>query len=205
VITDMNQVLGHAAGNALEVQEALDYLRGTRRDVRLHRLTRTLCGELLVLGKLATDTTDAEARIDRVLHSGEALERFERMVHAQGGPADVGTNGRLPRAPVQRVVPALHGGWVQSMAVRELGMLVVTLGGGRRSAGEVIDPRVGLNEVCQLGDRREAGEPLALVHAATGAAADDAVALVQRLIVLGEAPPLRQSVIAQVLGGSAVP
>ncbi|WP_338414352.1 thymidine phosphorylase [uncultured Sphaerotilus sp.] len=205
VITDMNQVLGHTAGNALEVQEALDYLRGTRRDVRLHTLTRTLCAELLVLGGLTGDTADAEARVDRALHSGEALERFERMVHAQGGPADVGTRGRLPRAPVQRVVPALHAGWVQSMAVRELGVLVVTLGGGRRTAGDTIDPRVGLSEVCQLGDRREAGEPLAMVHADNEAAADEAVAQVQRLITLGEAPLPQRPVVFEVLHRGSVP
>ena len=99
------------------------------------------------------------------------------------------------RAPVQRVVPAPHAGWVQSMAVRELGVLVVTLGGGRRTAGDTIDPRVGLSEVCQIGDRREAGEPLAVVHAATEAAAEDAVAHVQRLVSLGEAPPVLRSVI----------
>lgn len=205
LITDMNQVLGHTAGNALEVQEALDYLRGTRRDARLHTLTRTLCAELLVLGGLASDTVDAAARVDRALHSGEALERFERMVHAQGGPADVGTRGRLPRAPVQRVVPALHGGWVQAMAVRELGVLVVTLGGGRHTAGDTIDPRVGLSEVCQLGDRREAGEPLAIVHAATDAAADEAVAQVQRLIMLGEAPLPQRPVVFEVLHRGSAP
>ena len=205
LITDMNQVLGHTAGNALEVQEALDYLRGTRREARLHTLTRTLCAELLVLGGLASDTTDATARIDRALHSGEALERFERMVHAQGGPADVGTRGRLPRAPVQRVVPALHAGWVQSMAVRELGVLVVTLGGGRRTAGDTVDARVGLSEVCQLGDRREAGEPLAIVHAATDAAADEAVAQVQRLVTLGEAPLPQRPVVFEVLHRGSTP
>jgi len=199
LITDMNQVLGHTAGNALEVQEALDYLRGTRRDARLHTLTRTLCAELLVLGGLAGDTAEAGTRVDRALHSGEALERFERMVRAQGGPADVGTRGRLPRAPVQRVVPALHGGWVQAMAVRELGVLVVTLGGGRHTVGDTIDPRVGLSEVCQLGDRREAGEPLAIVHAATDAAADEAVAQVQRLVTLGEVPLPQRPVVFEVL------
>lgn len=205
LITDMNQVLGHTAGNALEVQEALDYLRGTRRDARLHTLTRTLCAELLVLGGLAADAAEAGTRVDRALHSGEALERFERMVHAQGGPADVGTRGRLPRAPVQRVVPALHGGWVQAMAVRELGVLVVTLGGGRHTAGDTIDPRVGLSEVCQLGDRREAGEPLAIVHAATDAAADEAVAQVQRLIMLGEAPLPQRPVVFEVLHRGSAP
>ena len=204
-ITDMNQVLGHTAGNALEVQEALDYLRGTRREARLHTLTRTLCAELLVLGGLAADAAEAGTRVDRALHSGEALERFERMVHAQGGPADVGTRGRLPRAPVQRVVPALHGGWVQAMAVRELGVLVVTLGGGRHTAGDTIDPRVGLSEVCQLGDRREAGEPLAIVHAATDAAADEAVAQVQRLIMLGEAPLPQRPVVFEVLHRGSAP
>ncbi|WP_442777204.1 thymidine phosphorylase [Sphaerotilus montanus] len=205
LITDMNQVLGHTAGNALEVQEALDYLRGTRRDARLHTLTRTLCAELLVLGGLAADAAEAGTRVDRALHSGEALERFERMVHAQGGPADVGRRGRLPRAPVQRVVPALHGGWVQAMAVRELGVLVVTLGGGRHTAGDTIDPRVGLSEVCQLGDRREAGEPLAIVHAATDAAADEAVAQVQRLIMLGEAPLPQRPVVFEVLHRGSAP
>jgi thymidine phosphorylase len=191
LVTDMNQVLGHAAGNAVEVLEAVHYLRGEHRAPRLHQVTRLLCAEALQIGGLAADEAAALARVDAVLASGAALEQFAKMVAALGGPTDFcGRPGQhLPAAPVQCEVPAVSNGWVQAQATRDIGLAVVELGGGRRRASDPIDHRVGFNAVVCVGQRVARGEPLARVHAASDEAAAQAVATLQRCIVIGETPP----------------
>ncbi|MFO1215440.1 MAG: thymidine phosphorylase [Burkholderiaceae bacterium] len=191
LVTDMNQVLGHAAGNALEVREAVEFLRGEHQAPRLKQVTRLLCAEALQIGGLAADEAAALAKVDAALDSGAALERFARMVAALGGPADFCERPlqHLPQAPVQRPAPAPRAGWVQSKATREIGLAVVELGGGRRRASDAVDPRVGFSGVVSIGQHLAAGEPLATVHAASEAAAAAAVAALQRGIVLGDAPP----------------
>ena len=192
LVTDMNQVLGHAAGNALEVLEAVAFLRGEYQAPRLLQVTRLLCAEALQLGRLAADEAAALARVDAVLADGSALEHFARMVAALGGPADFCDRAvhYLPAAPVQREVPALNAGWVQSKATRDIGLAVVELGGGRRKASDRIDHRVGFSDVVSLGQRIERGQPLARVHAADEAGASAAVARLQECIRIGDAVPL---------------
>ena len=196
-ITDMNQVLGHSCGNALEVHEALEFLRGTRRDPRLLEVTRVLSAELLLIGRLAPDRSAALARVDLALDSGAALECFARMVAALGGPVDFCERAaqHLVAAPVVQPVPAPRGGWVQGMATRAIGLAVVELGGGRRQASDAVDHRVGYAQLVGTGQRVEAGEPLALVHAASRAAADAAGARLASLVRLGDAPPARTPVL----------
>jgi thymidine phosphorylase len=190
-ITDMNQVLGHACGNAVEVLEALEFLQGTRRDARLLELTRMLSAELLLIGKLADDRAAALARVDAALNSGAALEHFARMVAALGGPADFCERAaqHLAQAPVVREIAAPRSGWVERIATRDIGLAVIELGGGRRQAGDAVDHRVGFTQVVGIGQRVERGEPLALVHAAGADAADTACARMASLIELDEQPP----------------
>ena len=202
LLTDMNQVLGHSCGNALEVLEALDFLTGARREPRLLEVTLALAAEMLVLGKLASDTAQALVLVDRALADGSALERFARMVAALGGPVDFverATHYLVP-APVQRVVVAQRSGWVQAIATRDIGLLVIELGGGRRVASDSVDHRVGLTEVVGLGQRVEAGELLATVHAADNTHADLACARLAQLIVLGDAPTVVPAVLSQRIG-----
>ena len=191
LITDMNQVLGHSCGNALEVHEAIAFLKGERREPRLLAVTRSLCAELLLLGALAPDRAQALQRVDRSLDDGSALERFARMVAALGGPTDL--DGRaahyLAPAPVLREVRATHGGWVRRVATRDIGLLVIELGGGRRVASDTIDHRVGLSEVVGLGQRVAAGDRLAMVHAADAASADRAAAQLALLLEIGDEAP----------------
>ena len=191
LVTDMNQVLGHAAGNALEVLEAVAFLRGEHQAPRLLQVTRLLCAEALQIGRLAADEVAALARVDAVLADGSALEHFARMVAALGGPADFceRTAHHLPSAPVQREVPALNAGWVHSQATRDIGLAVVELGGGRCKASDRIDHRVGFSDVVSLGQRIERGQPLARVHAADEASAAAAVARLQECIRIGDAAP----------------
>ena len=109
LLTEMNESLGPAAGNALEVRVAMDYLTGRSRPARLHEVTMALCAEMLILGKLAANETEARAKLQAGLDSGEAAERFSRMVAALGGPADLveRPDAYLEQAPVVLPVPAL--------------------------------------------------------------------------------------------------
>lgn len=188
-ITDMNQVLGHSVGNALEVREAVHYLMGVDREPRLHALTRALSAELLVIGGLAASRDAALARVDAVLADGSALQHFTGMVAALGGPADVVAQlaAHLPAAPVQREVLAPQAGWVSAMQTRDIGVLLIELGGGRRQAGDAIDHRVGFSAVVGVGQRVEAGQPLVTVHAAHAADAERAAAQWLQCVSLSEA------------------
>jgi thymidine phosphorylase len=199
VVTDMNQVLGSTAGNALEVREALDYLSGKVREPRLHAVTLALAAHLLHLGGLAASVADGERAAQRALDSGDAAERFARMVALLGGPVDVWKDAGLATAPVQRDVLAPAGGVVERIDVRALGLAVVALGGGRQSPGQAVDARVGLSALCGQGQRIEAGQPLARVHAA---ADDDAAAAVQAVrdaFAIGAAGPRLPPLISAVI------
>lgn len=195
LVTDMNQALAPAVGNALETRLAIDYLRGDPRPDRLHALTLRLGAEALCLGGLASDVADGERRLQRALDSGEAAQRFARMVVALGGPGDLLEHaGRyFPAAPVIRPLLAERAGTIVSIDARALGVAVVGLGGGRSRPGEVIDPRVGLDQVAALGDRVDPQTPLAMLHAADEAAWERAAQAVRAAYVVGEAatlPPL---------------
>jgi thymidine phosphorylase len=200
-ITDMNQVLGDTCGNALEVQEAVAFLQGSRREPRLLEVTRTLSAELLQLGGLAPDMAQALQQVDRALESGRALEHFARMVSALGGPTDFCERPvhYLAAAPAQCVVTAPTDGWVTGMATRDIGLLVVQLGGGRRMASDTVDARVGMTGFVQIGQRVHAGDPLATVHAASPAAAQACAAALQALVHIGDqAPPLTPTLIQSI-------
>jgi thymidine phosphorylase len=195
LVTDMNQVLGRTAGNALEVQECIDVLTGASADPRLLDVTLALTAELLVLGGLEASLASAEQRARRALSSGTAAERFARMAAGLGGPRDVLNAPMLAAAPVRRDVPSVRAGWLAAIDARALGLAVVSLGGGRRQPTDAIDARVGLSGVLALGTRIEAGDALATVHAANAADADAAVRAVQRAMTLGDAPPAAAPVV----------
>jgi thymidine phosphorylase len=189
LITNMDQVLGHTAGNALELQESINFLTGAVHEPRLLEVTLALGEQMLHLGGLAATLPDARARLQRALDSGAAAERFARMVALLGGPADVLQHAALPVAPVQCDVPAPRPGWLATMDVRALGVAVVALGGGRAVPGQPVDPRVGLSQVLPLGSVVVAGQPLARVHAASAAAAEAAVAAVQQACSISDSAP----------------
>jgi len=200
-ITDMNQVLGDTCGNALEVQEAVAFLQGTRREPRLLEVTRTLSAELLQLGGLTPDMAKALLQVDRALDSGRALEHFARMVSALGGPADFCDRPAhyLAAAPAQCVVQAPRDGWVTGMATRDIGLQVVQLGGGRRMASDGVDARVGMTGFAQIGQRVQTGDPLATVHAASPEAAQTCADALQALIHIGDqASPLTPTLIQSI-------
>ncbi|MCL4697943.1 MAG: thymidine phosphorylase [Burkholderiaceae bacterium] len=192
LVTNMDRVLGHSAGNALEVREAIGFLKGGgggAREPRLLALTLALAAEALVLGGVVSDLAQARRRAEVALAGGGAAERFARMVAALGGPRDVLRQPGLAVAPVQREAPALRDGCVARIDVRALGLAIVALGGGRRHGGERIDPRVGLTHLATPGQHVTAGAPLARVHAADAESAAAAVVAVQAAYRIGEGKP----------------
>jgi len=199
MITDMNQVLGSTAGNALEVREAIDLLTGRAREPRLLELTLQQAAQLLWRGALQPTLDDARAAAERALAGGAAAERFARMVAALGGPADVLRDAGLPVAPVQRDVPAPRDGWIAAVDTRAVGVAVLALGGGRRRVGEPVDPRVGLSAVRAIGTPVRAGEPLARVHAAAADAAGAAVAAYAAAVHIDDAPPLPPPLVHEIV------
>ena len=189
LVTDMNQVLGRSAGNALELRDAIDFLTDpASRDPRTLALTLALGVEVLRTGGLFAGDDDARAALQHTLDSGAAAERFARMVSLLGGPADVLHDARLPVAPVQRPVVAPRGGFLQACDVRALGLVVVALGGGRARPGDAVDPRVGLSGLLPRGAAVQPGDRLCQVHAATDADADTAIAAVRRAFTIGDQP-----------------
>lgn len=187
LVTPMDQPLASAAGNAVEVRWTVDYLEGRYRESRLHGVTMALASELLVLGKLEPDLDAALGKLERVLANGRAAEIFQQMVTALGGPADLTEHPdkHLPRAPLVRPVLAERAGIVTQIDTRAIGMSVVALGGGRTRSADPVDHAVGLTDMVALGDRIEAGQPLAMVHARdeTGFAA--AAAMIDRAVTIG--------------------
>ena len=192
LITDMDRVLGREVGNALEVAETVAYLTGSgAREPRLHEVTMALAGEMLVLGMLAADAAEGRVKAEAALADGRAAETFARMVSALGGPHDfIEHSGRyLGHAPVVKSCTAGRSGHVVGMNAREVGIAVVELGGGRRHADDAIDSSVGLTEFVEVGRQVESGEPLCLVHAASEADADQAIALIRRAVRIEETAP----------------
>jgi thymidine phosphorylase len=203
LLTDMNEPLGRAAGNALEVASAIRYLTGAERDWRLHEVTLALGAELLVATRLAGTPEDGRRRLEAALAGGAAAERFQRMVAALGGPADlVERPGRhLKPAPLVRAVRSPQRGRVAAIDTRALGLAVVLLGGGRRQPGEAIDHAVGLSRIAGIGaDAQE--EPLCLLHAREEASASQAEALIVGAYRIGEAGRSRAPVLGRVGGGA---
>ena len=180
LLTDMNQSLAPCAGNAIEVRCAIDYLTGKHRPVRLHEVTLALCAEGLVSAGLAASADEARMQLQFSLDSGEAAERFARMVSLLGGPADLieRPDAYLATAPVVVDFVAPTSGIVSAFDTRALGMAVVALGGGRLRSDQEIDPAVGLSDIVELGATVQAGQPLMRIHARTEA---DVATATQRL------------------------
>jgi thymidine phosphorylase len=203
LLTDMHQPLASAAGNAVEVAYTVDYLTGRRREPRFHEVTVALAAEMLCLGGLATDMADAMARIEAAIESGQAAERFRRMVAALGGPADLleRPDRHLPAAPVVRPVPAGRPGMVWRIAAREIGIAVVALGGGRRRPQDPIDPAVGFTELAALGEMVGPDRPLAVLHARSEEAAQRAEQALRAAYDIADEVPETGMLIMDRIGG----
>jgi thymidine phosphorylase len=188
LITDMNEPLASAAGNALEVRNAVDFLTGARQDARLRQVTLALATAVLQLSGFAGD---AGAAAEASLASGRALERFAEMVRLLGGPADfTGHMDRhLPTAPLVRDGVADRSGVVAAIDARGIGMAVVALGGGRTLPADRIDHAVGFDRLAGLGAVVTPGTPLARLHARDEARAAEAERRLRAAYRIGGAAP----------------
>ena len=191
LITDMDQPLASAAGNAVETLHAISHLNGTKREPRVQEIVVALGAEMLLVGGLVANRAEGRAQIDDAITSGAAAEHFARMVVELGGPANLlqRPSTHLPRAPVTVPVPARSAGFVTRMATRDIGLIIVELGGGRRRAQDAIDPSVGLTAMVNVGQQVMRGEPLAYVHAADPEAAARAAGHLAQAIEIGAVRP----------------
>jgi thymidine phosphorylase len=201
VITDMNEVLGTTAGNALEIEESILYLRNERRDPRLDDVTLSLCAEMLVVGGVESDRQTARTRCEEAVTSGRAAEVFSRMVHALGGPPDFVDHHskHLAKAPVVRAIPA--EGCVTRVNTRAVGNAIIELGGGRRKVGETLNLSVGFSEIAPVGTMLNDDTPLAVVHAASESDADKAQENLLAAYELGESASPGGPVVSEILTG----
>ncbi len=190
VITDMNQPLAPALGNALEVAEVMRAMTGEANGP-LVEITAALGGVLLANANLAPGVQQGADMILERLRDGRVADRFGRMIAAMGGPVEFIENWSrfLPEANVIREIAAPHDGYVQSINGEALGLAVVGLGGGRQVEADVIDPAVGLSGVVRLGAKVAKGQPLAVVHAGREEAARQAERSVRAAIELRENKP----------------
>jgi pyrimidine-nucleoside phosphorylase len=194
-LTDMDQPLGRAVGNALEVREAVDTLRGDGPS-DLVELVLSATGHLLALSDLDVDQDEGRRRAEDALASGAALEAYGRWVEAQYGDPSLDA---LPRAPVIWPVPAPESGFVQRIATTGVGEIALRLGAGRAKKDDPIDHAVGIIILAKRGDHVEVGDLLAEVHARDDAAADRAVADVQASYELGAQQPEPRPIVLDVL------
>jgi pyrimidine-nucleoside phosphorylase len=169
VLSDMNQPLGRAVGNALELREALDTLRGGGpADFRQHCLV--IASQMLILSGQAENEEVAAARLEPLLNGGQALAKFREWISAQGGDATyVDDPARLPTAKSIQEVQAPQAGYVAELDAREVGLASMLLGGGRAKKDDRIDHAVGVVLHAKIGDRLEPGQPLLTIHANDGA------------------------------------
>ncbi len=200
VITDMNQPLASAAGNALEVRNAVDFLTGKKQDKRLLLVTLELAAQALVLAGVCADRDSAWRMAETTLDSGTAKERFSAMVAALGGPGDFLENieAHLPAAPIIRDVFAKTSGTLGRIDTRQLGMAVVALGGGRRTPSDKIDHAVGFDHLAGLGTKLDAHTPLARLHARDETSAAEAVHRLREACSVGLAP-VQQPLIGDII------
>lgn len=166
VLTDMDQPLASAAGNALEVRNAVNFLTGKQRDLRLLTVVTALGGEVLRLSGLARTLDEGAGRMAGVLASGDAAERFDRMIATLGGPSNFISemDQHLQIAPMTRAIFPKNSGTVSAIDVRSVGLVVVELGGGRRRASDKIDHAVGLESLVPIGAEVGPDRPLAIIH-----------------------------------------
>jgi thymidine phosphorylase len=167
IITDMNQVLGTSAGNAIEMYETVKYLTGKQREPRLHKVVQALASAMLINTNLASSEKDAHVKIEKVLSSGLAAEVFNRMVSALGGPKNFVEKpwDSMQKANVITEVKASQHGYIAQMDTRAVGMSVVGLGGGRTAPTQQVDHTVGFDRILPLGVQVNRGEVIARVHA----------------------------------------
>ena len=205
LITDMNEPLATAAGNAIEMKNAVNFLTGDAIDPRNWDITVALCAEMLLISGLVSDRSEGTIKIEEAFRSGAAAEKFGQMVTALGGPADFieKMDDHLTLAPMVADIHADAEGFVTAIDTRQVGIAVVELGGGRVRAADAIDHSVGLDTLAGLGAKIDAHTPLARVYANNQGQIDQATARIKAAYSLGD-KPVESGTVYQIIDRDAV-
>ncbi len=195
LLTAMDQPLGRAVGNAVEVAESIACLQG-EGPADLMEVTYALGVEMLLIGRAARDANEAQAMLEGVVASGAALNAFRRIIEKQGGDARVcdHPDGLLPRAAQRVPLQAMQAGVVQDVDAMAVALAALRLGAGRARAEDAVDPAVGITELVKIGETVEAGQPLCVIHANDDDTWAEAEVMLRDAILVGEGavevPPL---------------
>ncbi len=203
LITDMDQPLGNMIGNALEVVEVVEVLRGAGPE-DLRELCLELAGWMLHLGGVSKTVAEGKQESAKLISSGKALERFRQMVALQGGDARVIDDvKRLPQAQHAMQVVSAKSGYLMSMHCEQIGTACVILGGGRERKEDAVDPAVGIVLHKKVGDRVATGEAIATIYYNAEAQAARARQLIEASCDVAEgSPPTKRPLIHRVIGKS---
>ena len=165
IITDMNQVLGKSAGHILEMSECIAFLKNQEKESRLEIITYELVASILMMSQNLSKE-DALKKIDTVISNGQAAEKFEKMVYALGGPSDIMSShdNHLKIKAIKKDIFSPQPGWVQEIKTRDLGLILIELGGGRKQVTDKINFNVGYDQVLRIGDKVDTSTPLLTVY-----------------------------------------
>ena len=161
IITDMNQVLGKSAGHILEISECINFLKNQEKETRLEKITYELIASILMMSQKLSKEAALE-KINSVMSNGEAAEKFEKMVHALGGPSDILSSHEkhLKINAIKKDIFQTKSGWVEKIKTRDLGLILIELGGGRKQTTDKINFNVGYNNILRVGDKVDPNLPL---------------------------------------------
>lgn len=200
VLTAMDQPLGRTVGNALEVAEAVEGLRGKAGLEDVMEVTYALGEQMLLLAGVAKDTHAARAMLEATVKNGRAVAKFREIVEAQGGDVRmIDDVGRLPQAKLLKDVRAARAGYVQSVDAKEVAIAALRLGAGRVRAEDKVDPAVGVSGLVKVGEKVAQGQPLAIIHANDADQIAAAESRITAAVAVGDAAPTRQPLIDSII------
>jgi len=199
----MDQPLGNYIGNALEVVECIDILRGGGAE-DLRELCHELAGWMLYLGGAVSRVEDGKKESEKLIASGKALEKFREMIELQGGdPRTIDDQKNLPQARHTKIVTSPHSGYVSAMQCEQVGTACVVLGGGREKKEDSVDSAVGIVLHKKVGDRVSIGEPLATIYYNDEPRCARAQQLLEASYQIADVPPAEKPLIHRVIGHDA--
>jgi pyrimidine-nucleoside phosphorylase len=200
LLTAMHEPLGRTVGNALEVSESIACLRG-EGPADLWQVTQALGAQMLMLGGVAADVTEAEAKLQDAVSSGRALAKFREIILAQGGDGRVVDEpSRLPQARHQVSLAVPADGYVADVDAMGVALAALRLGAGRARAEDKVDPSVGVSGLVKMGERISAGSPLCVIHANDATALTEAQAMLAKAIIVGNEPGVPPGLIDELIG-----
>jgi thymidine phosphorylase len=193
----MDEIMGDAIGSRLQLREVIEFLSGDEQESRIRALVMDISAEILVMAGLAASKDEAFALAEARLTDGSALDRFQRMITALGGPADLVANpdACFPPAPVIAPLPSPRTGFVEKVDAYAIGIAMVGLGAGRKLASDLLDQDVGLTGMVHIGDAITEGQPVCILHCRSQADFDTAAKAITAAITIGNTQPDRRPVV----------